>query len=153
MRTEICLTPLLSVSTDLLFTAKIRVAAESARREFRNARSLEAFETGLRSAPGLVVVDLTAPHGFASLDLLARATVRPELVVGFYPHVERAIGARAAGYGFVRVLTRSKFVGALEELVRAQAERAADIVVSAEAPTGDDDADDDGAVPGPSTST
>jgi len=131
MTTEIRLTPLLSVSTDLLFTAKIRAAAESTRREFRNARTLEAFEAGLLGAPGLVVVDLTAPHGFAALDALAGKTTRPDLVVGFYPHVERAIGARAAKYGFVRVLTRSKFVGALEEIVGAMPERAADIVVSA----------------------
>lgn len=111
------------VTTDLIFTSKIRAAAEAAGCAFKNARSEEAFQGALAESPVVVLVDLTTPHGFGVLERLTDHFPRPSRVVGFYPHVERALGARAAAFSFLTVMTRSKFVDALEQIVSHAASR------------------------------
>lgn len=98
---------------DLLFRSKLRAVAAHTGADVAFVKT--ATDPALAGAP-LVIVDLDAPGGVATIAALA-AIVPPPRVVGFVSHVnaDRIRDARAAGP--VEVMARSAFVNALPELL------------------------------------
>jgi len=71
-----------------------------------------ALETLRRESPELVVLDLTETP---ALELLEQGELRDMRTIGYYPHVDRALGERALRAGASRVVPRSAFFGRLQQ--------------------------------------
>lgn len=110
-----------AVLDDLMFTSKIRAAANGLGVAVTFVRSREAALTAVREhRPTLVVLDLNSPRT-DPLGLVSEMKRDPALqqtrTLGFVSHVdtERIDAARTAGVG--EVLARSAFVQQLPEIL------------------------------------
>lgn len=119
---------ILAILDDLMFTSKIRSAAQHASVTVTFARSAaSALEQMQMTIPTLVLLDLnnprTDPLGVIST-MTADARLAQVPTVGFVSHVDAATidAARAAGIG--TVLARSAFVAQLPGLLAAAGPRA-----------------------------
>jgi CheY-like chemotaxis protein len=102
---------------DLLFTSKIRTAAEHLGVSVRGARDAETLREAARDA-SLVILDLRLPESLEALELLARD---PETAavpsVGFVDHERVDVMETARALGCGRVLAKGRFVSELPGLL------------------------------------
>ena len=110
---------------DIIFTSKIRAAAEAHGVEYDSARDVETAAAKARSSrPSLVIADL---HGqrcdpFALAEAFkADPELRAVPLLGFFSHVQTELRDRALAAGFDRVLPRSLFVRDLQSLLQGDA--------------------------------
>ncbi len=109
----------LLVGGDLMARARLEAAAREAGAELVIA-SRETLEAELvENRPAMVVLDLDA-GGDRLLAALGRARARglvPERVVGYFSHVDAALG-QAAGAAGCEAMPRGRFWRSLAELLR-----------------------------------
>jgi PleD family two-component response regulator len=115
----------LVVVDDLMFSSKIRVAAEHVGADVRFVRSRAEAVIGVRSEhPSLVILDLGAvalePLGLIA-DLKADPTTHGVPLVGFVRHTDADTIAAARSAGIDTVMARSGFVTALPGLLASGA--------------------------------
>jgi DNA-binding NarL/FixJ family response regulator len=113
----------LAAVDDLLFSSKIRAAAEPLGVSVTFARTPDAVFTAAQSTPArLVIVDLDSQR-LQPMDVIAtlKAAMPSVPIVGFVSHVrtDRIEAARAAGAD--EVLARSAFTARLTEILSAAA--------------------------------
>jgi len=112
----------LLVVPELLVLTRIRETARTAGVEVETATSAEAIEACRRQRPDLVVFDLADPTD----PFAAAAAIRddPALagipLIGFYPHVDASLRARALAAG-IQPLPRSAFTTRLAALLTGAA--------------------------------
>jgi len=113
---------ILAVLDDLMFTSKIRAAANQLGVAIAFARSADAALGAMTpTPPSLVILDLNNARA-DPLGLVASMQANPALAaiptVGFVSHVQTDLiaAARAAGVG--EVMARSAFVTQLGEILR-----------------------------------
>ena len=116
---------IVAVLDDLLFSSKIKTAANQLGVRLVFARSMESALTEMRKAtPALVILDLnnprTNPLGIVSA-MKQDAALASIPTVGFASHVQTDVinAAREAGVG--EVLARSAFTQQLGEILTRQA--------------------------------
>jgi CheY-like chemotaxis protein len=117
---------ILAILDDLLFTSKIRSAAQRAGASVAFARSSSAaLDQARAQQPALVIIDLNNPRTspIATIEAMKGDAVLATIpIVGYVSHVDTQTIAAARASGVDEVLARSAFVTALPELVaRAQA--------------------------------
>ena len=109
----------LLVGGDLMARARLEAAAREAGVELVTA-SQETLETALlENRPAMVVLDLD-DGGDGVLAALDRARARdlvPERVVGYFSHVDAALG-QAAGAAGCEAMPRGRFWRSLAEILR-----------------------------------
>jgi PleD family two-component response regulator len=112
---------ILAALDDLMFTSRIRAAAQGLGADVRFARtSTEALSLARQEKPALVLLDLNSTRA-DPMGILAQFKSDPGLeqvrVVGFVSHVQtdRIAAARAAGID--EVMARSAFVARLPDLL------------------------------------
>ena len=104
---------------DLLFTAKIREAAERLGLTAGGARDAEALAAAARGAR-LVIVDLRVPEALRALELLARDPATAALPsVGFVDHERLDVMETASALGCKTVLAKGRFATELPRLLGA----------------------------------
>jgi PleD family two-component response regulator len=120
---------ILAVLDDLMFTSKIKTAANRLGVTVMFARSAEAALGEMRkAAPTLVILDLnnarTAPLEIVSA-MKADAALASIPTIGYASHVQTDVIAAARGAGVGEVLPRSAFTMQLGEILkRAEGQRA-----------------------------
>ena len=124
--------PVVALVEDLVFTAKLRLAAQATETTLHVATQAEDFLQMIRStAPRLVLLDLN----FSRADALAVLAQARDLangkqapIVGFLSHVQTERAQQAVSAGCAAALPRSLFVQQLPALLRegVAALRAAD---------------------------
>lgn len=112
---------ILAALDDLMFTSRIRTAAQGLGTTVRFARTVaDAVVAARKDKPPLLLLDLNA-HAFDPLALLAQIKSDPELagtrVVGFVSHVQADTIAAARAAGIDEVMARSAFVARLPNLL------------------------------------
>ena len=115
---------------DLVFGAKLRGWADLAGIEYKSVRNEAALEAlvagGGADSAGLFVVDLTV--GEELLQKVAGCIssqpprIKPDQVIGFFPHVDEALAEKGKVLGCGMVVRRS----GLEKVVRARLGREAE---------------------------
>jgi PleD family two-component response regulator len=112
---------ILAALDDLMFTSRIRAAAQGVGADVRFARTpAEALSMARQEKPALVLLDLNGTRA-EPMAILAQFKSDPALapvrVVGFVSHVQtdRIAAARAAGID--EVMARSAFVARLPDLL------------------------------------
>ena len=108
----------LALVRDLLFSSRIGETARQLGLRFRVARSVEDFRSALAEAPGLILVDLTAPGLDLAGALRAAAEMTPPApLIGWTTHVlwKETAPLHAA---CTRVVTREQLTAELPELLR-----------------------------------
>ena len=110
----------IAVVDDLLFSSKIRAAAEAAGVEMSVARGRDAVTAAVRDkSPELILIDLDGPSGDAieMIRLIRAEAGSGARIVGFGSHVnvERLEAAKQAGCD--QALARSAFVNSLPGLL------------------------------------
>ena len=108
---------ILAAVDDMFFASKIRAVAEAVGAQVKFPRSLEAtLEAARADAPSLVIADL---HG-GRLDPLQLARefkedeqLRTVPLIGFFSHVETALGEAAVEAGYDQIMPRSAFTNQL----------------------------------------
>jgi CheY-like chemotaxis protein len=111
----------LAVVDDLMFTSKIKAAAQQLGVAVTFARSSGAAVTGMRTAaPALVILDLNSPRT-DPLGIVAAMKGDPALAsiptVGFVSHVQTDLIDAARAAGVDEVLARSAFTARLAEIL------------------------------------
>lgn len=107
---------------DLVFTAKLRAAAQAVEARLQIATQVEDLLALVRSAgPGLILLDLN----FSRADALAivaqvreTANGKKTPIVGFLSHVQTERAQQALAAGCAAALPRSLFVQQLPDLLR-----------------------------------
>ena len=109
----------IAVVPDLFFAARIEGTAKALGVDLQTLTSDAALAACRDQPPGLVVVDLTAKDDPIALVRAIKELrpTRPIRVVGFYPHVERALREGALAAGADEVLPRSAFTAQLATLL------------------------------------
>ena len=118
----------LAVVDDLMFTSRIRAAANAAGTAVAFARSREAALDQVRQAgPALVLFDLdnprTDPIGTVAA-MKADAALAAIPTLGFVSHVHAELIGRARDAGIGDVLARSAFTAQLADIMKRAAEAA-----------------------------
>ncbi len=104
---------------DLLFTSKIREAAQHLGVEVISARSPEALVLAAKQAR-LVIIDLRLPVALEALDRLASDPDAARVPsVGFIDHERTDVMAEARTRGCARVLAKGEFANELPALLGA----------------------------------
>ena len=111
----------LAVVDDLMFTSKIKTAAQQLGVAVTFARSSDAAVTGMRTAaPALVILDLNSPRT-DPLGIVAAMKRDPALAsiptIGFVSHVQTDLINAARAAGVDEVLARSAFTARLAEIL------------------------------------
>ena len=109
---------LLLVSSDLMARERVRSAAASAALVVRYAAPGALAETLRASEPSVLVIDLDA-GGAPILEEVAAARAEnllPERVLGYFSHVDTALGEAAEAAG-VTAVRRGRFWSSLPELL------------------------------------
>jgi CheY-like chemotaxis protein len=111
----------LAVVDDLMFTSKIKAAAQQLGVDVAFARSSEAALAGMRAnPPALVILDLNNPRT-DPLGTIALMKGDPALAavptVGFVSHVQAELIEAARSAGVDEVLARSAFTSRLAEIL------------------------------------
>jgi CheY-like chemotaxis protein len=108
---------------DMIFASKIRATAEHHALEVRFSRDADALIEAARVAdpPALIIIDLHSqrcdPFTLAQR-LKADESTRSIPLLGFFSHVQTALGRRAEASGFDRVMPRSAFTKNLSEILQ-----------------------------------
>lgn len=113
------MTTVLLVGGDLMATSRLLDASSRAGVTFDSA-SVDEFRARLRDTrPSLVVIDLDQGRERALTELQAARDEGslPERVVGYYSHVDRALGEAAEKAG-CEAWPRGKFWSSLEQLLQ-----------------------------------
>jgi hypothetical protein len=106
------------LTTDLLFTSKIREVAKQLGLDVEGTRDAAAFERAARSAK-MVILDLRRPDAIAVLDALARDPALSAIAkVGFIDH-ERTDVMESARERGCKALAKGKFSTELPLLMGA----------------------------------
>lgn len=108
-----------AVVPDLFFAARIAATAARLGVTLAQPAPAQALEAIRRAVPDLVLVDLGAPGDPLGLvrGLKAEPATRRVPIVGFYPHVDRALREAARTEGLDQVLPRSVFTARLPALL------------------------------------
>lgn len=106
--------PVLALTANLMDAVAITDAARRLEIRVVVASPENALEVLRRDPPSLVLVDLTSED---AIELLERGALRSFPAIGFYPHVDRALGARAIAAGISRAMPRSAFFARLPDLL------------------------------------
>ena len=114
--------PIVALVEDLVFTAKLRAAAQAAGASLQTTTQVEEFLPLVRAAaPGLILVDLNFSRADA-LQVIARvrelANGRATPIIGFLSHVQTERAQQAISAGCTAALPRSLFVQQLPLLLR-----------------------------------
>ena len=114
--------PIVALVEDLVFTAKLRAAAQAAGVSLQTTTQVEEFLPLVRAAaPGLILVDLNFSRADA-LQVVARvrelANGKKTPIVGFLSHVQMERAQQALNAGCTVALPRSLFVQQLPTLLR-----------------------------------
>ena len=135
--------PIVALVEDLVFTAKLRLAAQATETTLHVATQAEEFLQLIRGTPPrLILLDLN----FSRADALALVTQVRELanghktpIIGFLSHVQTERAQQAVSAGCAAALPRSLFVQQLPALLRegVAALRAADPSAETIAPQAD----------------
>jgi len=111
---------ILAALDDLMFTSRIRAAAQGVGAEVRFAKTPAEAVAAARQGPRLVLLDLSA-RGLDPMAVLAQLKSDPDLarlrVVGFVSHVQSDVIAAARAAGIDEVMARSAFVARLPHLL------------------------------------
>jgi len=112
---------ILALVDDLLFSSKIKAAAEAASNQLLFVRDRSAMIDAIRAhRPQVVIVDLDrsslSPIDFIR-DVRAQGDVAKTRIVGYVSHVKVDVIESARAAGIDQVLARSAFVTALPRLV------------------------------------
>jgi PleD family two-component response regulator len=113
---------ILAVLDDLMFTSKIKTAANQLGVAVTFARSADAARAEMeKSAPSLVIFDLNNPRT-DPLGIVAAMKSNPALAgvptIGFVSHVQTELIEAARRAGVSEVLARSAFTLQLGEILR-----------------------------------
>jgi DNA-binding NarL/FixJ family response regulator len=112
---------ILALVDDLLFSSKIKAAADAASRPLTFVRNPDAMIDAIRThRPDVVIVDLDrttlAPIEFIR-NVRSQADVAKTRIVGYVSHVKVDVIESARAAGIDQVMARSAFVNALPRLV------------------------------------
>ena len=114
--------PVVALSADMLFAARIRGAAQAVGAEVELARGADALlERARRAAPRRILLDLDtrATDPVALIETLkADPATRQIEIVAYVSHVRADMIERARAAGADRVLARSAFTQALPQWVQ-----------------------------------
>jgi len=103
---------------DLMFTSRIRAAAEPLGVEMQGVGDPAALPAAALNAP-LVILDLRLPEALMALEQLARdPTTAAVRTVGFVDHERVDVMETARALGCRDVLAKGAFVAALPQLLR-----------------------------------
>lgn len=107
----------LAFEPDLLFSSKIESAASKLGLELELESSLQELLSRLKDTqPRALIVSLDAlPETSALKELISSRTFS---AIGYYSHVNGALGEEARTIGFDLVLTRGAFAARIEEILR-----------------------------------
>lgn len=113
---------ILAALDDLMFTSRIRAAAQGVGTDVRFAKTAaDTVALARQEKPALVLVDLNA-RGLDALALLTELKADPALVglrvIGFVSHVQTDVIAAARAAGIDEVMARSAFASRLPALLR-----------------------------------
>jgi CheY-like chemotaxis protein len=109
--------PIVYLVRDLVFSAKIREAAEGLGVPVTGTRDAAACAAAARGAR-LVILDLRLSDAFAALEALARDPETASIPsVGFVGHEEAAVMQTARALGCSQVLAKGEFAGKLPRLL------------------------------------
>jgi PleD family two-component response regulator len=116
---------ILAAVDDLMFSSRIRAAAEGVGADVRFARTTaEAAAIAAAEKPALVLLDLNA-RVVDPMSIVAAFKSNPLLaavrVVGFVSHVQGDVIAAARAAGIDEVMARSSFTARLPELLGGRA--------------------------------
>jgi CheY-like chemotaxis protein len=113
----------IAVVPDLFFATRIAGAAARLDVALEQPDPAEALAAIRRAPPDLVILDLATPGDPLALALSLRAdpSTRAVPIVGFYPHVDGALRARALAAGLDQVLPRSAFTARLAAILEGGA--------------------------------
>lgn len=108
------------VVPDLLFRTRIEATAAQAGVAATVVPPDQALAVCAADPPDLIVLDLTAPGDPVALarELRTAEGTRRVPLVGFYPHVDQDLRARALAAGIPQVLPRSAFVHRMAEILQ-----------------------------------
>lgn len=109
--------PVLAVVPDLYFATRIAATAKTAGVELELVPPQRAAARLAEARASLVLLDLHAPGALALIGELKCAAAGVP-VVGFFSHVEAALGREALAAGADAALPRSRFVARLAPLLR-----------------------------------
>jgi len=114
---------ILAVLDDLMFSSKIKTAANQLGVDLRFSRSVEgAIDTMRKNATTLVILDLNNPR-IDALAIVARMKADPALAsiatVGYASHVQTDVINAARQAGVDEVLARSAFSAQIGEILTA----------------------------------
>ena len=114
----------LAVVDDMIFSSKIRAAAQALDINVRFPRSKESAVMDVKGMlPELIVVDLHSqridPLDLAR-ELKADSTTQKSVLLGFYSHVETQLRNDALEAGYDHVVPRSAFVRDLEKILKGE---------------------------------
>jgi CheY-like chemotaxis protein len=113
--------PVVYLVRDLVFTARIREAAEQLDIPVQGVRDAASCVAAARAAQ-LVIVDLRLPEAFAALESLARDPQTAAVpTVGFVGHEALDAMQTARALGCREVLAKGEFVRCLPRLLRGAA--------------------------------
>lgn len=108
---------ILAIVNDLIVGVRIEEAAKGLGVQVETAGSMEEAAQSLKGqATDVLVVDL-ASVGPDLEKIAAAAREAGARVIGFYPHVDKALRQAAEGAGIERVYPRSRFLRELPQLL------------------------------------
>jgi PleD family two-component response regulator len=113
---------ILAVLDDLMFTSKIKTAAQQLGVQVAFARSADAANAAMeKTLPSLVILDLnnarTDPLGLVSA-MKSNPALAAVPIVGFVSHVQTDLIEAARKAGVAEVLARSAFTQQLGDILR-----------------------------------
>ena len=113
-----------AVVPDLFFATRIAGTAAQLGVALEQPDAAAALDSIRRAPPDLVILDLAATGDPLALAHALRAdpATRAIPVVGFYPHVDNELRARALAAGLDQVLPRSAFTARLASLLSGDAD-------------------------------
>jgi len=116
---------ILALVDDLLFSSKIKAAADAACRPLTFVRNPDAMIEAIRTHhPDIVIVDLDRPT-LAPIEFIrnvrAQADIAKTRIVGYVSHMKVDVIENARAAGIDQAMARSAFVNALPRLVAGDA--------------------------------
>jgi DNA-binding NarL/FixJ family response regulator len=117
---------ILALVDDLLFSSKIKAAADAASRPLTFVRNPDAMIEAIRTHhPDVVIVDLDRTT-LAPIEFIRNVRSQPDVattrIVGYVSHVKVDVIESARAAGIDQVMARSAFVNALPRLVAGPAD-------------------------------
>jgi len=110
---------ILSIVRDLIFSSKLRAAAEGAGHQVVSVRALDQISLAASNPEArIAVIDLgcTVFDPFAAIAQLQEIAPNIKLIA-FYSHVEVELAAKAQAIPGLELYTRSQFTGELSQIV------------------------------------